>query len=123
MTRPDWRIAGAAGLLAGLTVGGFSIVAGSSLDRAVAAIELRDTGEVPVSSAVPSPDVGADRGAPRTPVPPGGNDPATASVASPEIVTAPIVTERATPRPPTVSDLDTDDAGSVDSVDSADATD
>lgn len=41
MQRPDWKIAGAAGLTIGLTVGGFSLVSAGGLDRAARNIEIQ----------------------------------------------------------------------------------
>ena len=42
MKHIDWKVAGAAGLAAGLTVGGFSFVSASSVERAVRTVEIRE---------------------------------------------------------------------------------
>jgi hypothetical protein len=49
MKHLDWRVAGAAGLAAGLTVGGFSLVSASSVDRAVRTVELREIQATPTA--------------------------------------------------------------------------
>ena len=52
MRHPDWRVAGAAGLAAGLTVGGFTLVAGSSVDRAVQVVEFRESRAAPTADSM-----------------------------------------------------------------------
>ena len=52
MRHPNWKVAGAAGLAAGLTVGGFSLVAASSVERAVQAVEVRESHASPAADSV-----------------------------------------------------------------------
>jgi Pyruvate/2-oxoacid:ferredoxin oxidoreductase delta subunit len=52
MKHPNWRVAGAAGLAAGLTVGGFSLVSASSVERAVQAVEFRESRAAPTADPV-----------------------------------------------------------------------
>jgi hypothetical protein len=122
MTRPDWRVAGATGLLAGIAIGGFTLTAGAPVDRAIRAIELQEAVALPGGPATSSPII--DRAAERTlaspaPAAPSGDDELTASVASPAVVAPPIVSERSTP----IVELDSDDAESADEADSADSVD
>ena len=51
MRHPNWRVAGAAGLAAGLTVGGFSLVSASSLERAVQTVEVRESKAAPAADS------------------------------------------------------------------------
>jgi hypothetical protein len=118
MPRPDWRVAGAAGLLAGLSIGGFSLVSASPPATTVAPIELRrsDPSLPPAASpgvTVPAPSI--------SPVP---SDSAV-SPESPEVVVPPVISERATPgrtlRPVPVPVVDSDsDSASVASAGSSD---
>jgi len=148
MKRPDWKIAGAAGLLAGMTVGGFSFVSASGADRAVRTIEL-DGNTAAATPALRWIDESSDSAQlvePRssaaaptaTPVPTDSVDSAD-STNSPDVVSRPIVEERkSTPKPtatqkpapaPIVSSADSDsasvDSASADSAsaDSADSSD
>jgi hypothetical protein len=50
--KPSWRVAGAAGLAAGLTVGGFSLVSASGLERAVQAVESREGQAAPAADTM-----------------------------------------------------------------------
>ena len=43
MPHLDWRVAGAAGLAAGLTVGGFSLVSASGVDQAINTVEIAES--------------------------------------------------------------------------------
>ncbi len=52
MKHPNWRVAGAAGLAAGLTVGGFSLVSASSVERAVQTVELRESQAAPAADSM-----------------------------------------------------------------------
>jgi hypothetical protein len=52
MKKPNWRVAGAAGLAAGLTVGGFSMVSASSLERAVQTVEVRESQAAPAADTM-----------------------------------------------------------------------
>jgi hypothetical protein len=122
MGRPDWRVAGAAGLLVGVTIGGFSLASASSVDRAVDAIELRDAGGAVRPSATPRTDVASVP--PASPAPPPAASPETPAPAdgTPEVVLPPVIIERAstptprpTPAPVPVTDSDSD--ASVDSDD------
>jgi hypothetical protein len=47
MPHLDWRVAGAAGLAAGLTVGGFSLVSASGLDQAITTVEATESRAAP----------------------------------------------------------------------------
>jgi len=126
MGRPDWRVAGAAGLLVGVTIGGFSLASASSVDRAVDAIELRDAAGVGLPAATPR--VGVEGAPSYSPGPPSTPPPSTPapSARSPEVIVPPVITERATtatPRPtprPTLAPVPVTDGDSVASVDSDD---
>ena len=92
MARPDWRVAGATGLVIGLTIGGFSLVSASPPGPAVAPNHLRFNH--PPLPPHPSPGE-------LSPLPglsPAPADPAV-SPASPDVVAPPVISERATPRP------------------------
>ncbi len=52
MRHPNWKVAGAAGLAAGLTVGGFSLVAASSVERAVRTVEVRESHASPAADSL-----------------------------------------------------------------------
>ena len=52
MKKPNWRVAGAAGLAAGLTIGGFSLVSASDVGRAVQAVEARESQAAPASGSM-----------------------------------------------------------------------
>jgi hypothetical protein len=120
MQRPDWKVAGAAGLLAGLTIGGFSFVSGTgTVDRMVRSIELRGDGATATGTPgiiIGGPSDGPDAGVPEPIVSP-APDSATASLDSPVVVAPPIVTEKATPKPTPRPVLDSDDSDSADSSD------
>jgi hypothetical protein len=51
MPHLDWRVAGAAGLAAGLTVGGFSLVSASGIDQAVNAAEATESRAAPAAES------------------------------------------------------------------------
>jgi hypothetical protein len=150
MKRPDWKIAGAAGLLAGLTVGGFSFVSASGTDRAVRTIELEEgTGAASpalrwIDESSDSAQVVEPRSSAAVPTAtPAGTDSVDSaeSTSSPDVVARPIVEERtATPKPkatqkpapapvatPADSDSASADSASADSdsasADSADSSD
>ena len=49
MPHLDWRVAGAAGLAAGLTVGGFSLVSASGIDQAITAVDATESRAAPAA--------------------------------------------------------------------------
>jgi len=120
MGRPDWRVAGATGLLVGVTIGGFSLASASSVDRAVDAIELRDTGGAARPPETPRVDTGS--AAPASPLlpPTASPGPVAPDGRSPEVIVPPVIVERAsTPTPrPTPTPVPVADSDSVASVDS-----
>jgi len=144
MQRPDWKIAGAAGLLAGLTVGGFTFVSASGADRAVRTIELDEAAGAAASPALRWIDESSDSpqtfDAASSPFGPAATSDATDSAVSvdstdsPDVVAKPIVEERAAtakpkakPKPakapaPAPADSDSSDSDSSDSA-SADSSD
>lgn len=92
MARPDWRVAGATGLVIGLTIGGFSLVSASPPGPAVAPITLRSS-----DPSLP-PDASPGVTFPLPGISPAPADSAV-SPASPDVVAPPVISERATPRP------------------------
>ena len=143
MKRPDWKIAGAAGLLAGLTVGGFSFVSASGTDRAVRTIELEErTGAASpalrwIDESSDSAQMVEPRSSAAAPTAtPAGTDSVDSpeSTSSPDVVSRPIVEERTAtskpsatqkpaPAPVTASDSADSDSADSDSADSADSSD
>jgi outer membrane biosynthesis protein TonB len=52
MPHLDWRVAGAAGLAAGLTVGGFSLVSASGIDQAIKTVEATESRAAPAAEGI-----------------------------------------------------------------------
>jgi hypothetical protein len=52
MPHLDWKVAGAAGLAAGITVGGFSLVSASGIDRAVNTVALAESQTAPAVNLI-----------------------------------------------------------------------
>jgi outer membrane biosynthesis protein TonB len=52
MPHLDWRVAGAAGLAAGLTVGGFSLVSASGIDQAIKTAEATESRAAPAAEGI-----------------------------------------------------------------------
>jgi hypothetical protein len=52
MPHLDWRVAGAAGLAAGITVGGFSLVSASGVDRAINTVEIANSQAAPAADGI-----------------------------------------------------------------------
>ena len=136
MQRPDWKIAGAAGLAIGVTIGGFSLVSAGGLDRAVRNIEIQgERVQATDGGLMLVDDISSSRAEPAAPPPP-PSDPLSASasdgVASPDSthsVSASLDSPEATaaartaaPAPSSSADTSASVA-SIDSVDSADSSD
>lgn len=109
MDRPDWRITGAAGLLAGLTIGGFSLVSVAGAEPTVAPIVLR-TADPTAAPPGGSPRVSFPASPTQTPI---VIDPV-ASIDSPDVVAPPVISERRTPAPTPVVDGDSVSVASSD---------
>jgi len=135
MNRMTWTAIGAAGLMAGTTVGGFALVTATAADRAVRPIELRDVvdpatgeprgqladGSVDSATGLPKPIVTITPNPAAAPT-----DAVDSADASPEVVSKPVVEETAKPKAtakpkPTVARPAA--ADSADSADSADDSD
>jgi hypothetical protein len=134
MQRLNWTAVGAAGLLAGASVAGFTLVTASAGERAVRGIELQDvvdpaTGEPRATWADGSVESATGLPTPRVTISPAPSATPTDSVASPEaspeVVTKPVVREtakpKATPRPAATASADS--SASAASADSSDASD
>ena len=136
MNRMTWTAIGAAGLMAGTTIGGFALVTASAADHAVRPIELQDVvnpatgkprsqlvdGSVDSATGLPTPLVTI------TPIPAAAPTDAVVSAdASPEVVARPVVMEtvkpKATAEPKATVTARPAAADSVDSVDSPDDSD
>jgi hypothetical protein len=134
MQRLSWTAIGAAGLVAGASVAGFTMVTAAAGERAVRGIELRDVvdpatgepraqwtdGSVDSVTGLPTPRVTITQPATAAPT-----DSDASVDSSPEVVTKPVVTAKpkatATPKPKaTVQPAATDSADSPDSADSSD---
>ena len=134
MNRRSWTVIGAAGLMTGATIGGFSLVTATAADRAVRGIELQHLDPTVAGSANPWADGSVDSatGLPKPiltiPTPAADSVDSIASVdSSPEVIARPIVRETVKPtvnvRPAADSSASVASVTSAASADSADSSD
>jgi hypothetical protein len=136
MQRLHWTALGAAGLFAGATVGGFTLVSASASDRALRGVELQDVvnaetgepraqwvdGSVDSATGLPTPRLTLPRVPAASPVDTDDSPDTNVAVPAPRATSAPAATAqpKATAKPKPVASADS--SASTASVASADST-